>query len=241
MKKIFRTLLGYSLLLIFTKPVVGQSVAVADGNSTPEIVVRVHDYVQVPQETLMRAEEVTSGILREAGVEVVWVNCNYGIVPEQREPACARPLSTLDLVMNLVDQLRPLSPKLQEIAMGVAVVPSNGSKGNWAYLSVHQAASIAHESSAPLETLLGLGAAHELGHLLLGGNAHTPSGLMKARWSSDELELGSHGKLLFTAAQTDRIRRNLLARQKEAPNSVIATKVGAHAGVGLQPGFLSAP
>lgn len=233
MKKIFRTLLGFSLMLISTKQVFGQSVAVPDGNATPEIVVRIHDYVQVPQETLMRAEEVTSRILREAGVRVVWVNCNYGIIAELREPACGRPLSALDLVMNLVDRIQPLSPKLREIAMGLAVVPSNGSEGNWAYLSMHQASSIAHESSMPLETLLGLGAAHELGHLLLGENAHTPSGLMKARWSPGELELGSHGKLLFTAAQSDRIRRNLVARQQEASKCIIATQIGAGAGVGL--------
>ena len=233
MKKIFRTLLGLSLLLISTRPLFGQSVSIADGTSTPEIVVHVHDYVQMSQETLMRAEEVTSGILREAGVEVVWVNCNFGIIAEQREPGCAGQPTTVDLVMNLIDQIQPLSPNLREIDMGVAVVPSGGRNGDVAYLSIHQATSIARQCSVSLETLLGLGAAHELGHLLLGENAHTPSGLMKARWSPRELELGSHGKLLFTAAQSDHIRRNILARQKEASTSVVATKVGVDAGFGL--------
>jgi hypothetical protein len=231
MKKIFRTLLGFGLLLICTRPLFGQSMAVAV--STPEIVVHVNDYVQLSQETLTRAEEVTSGILRKAGVEVVWVNCNFGITAEQREPECARLLSALDLVVNLVDRIQPLSPNVRVIAMGAAMVPSGGGNGDLAYLSIHQATSIADESSVPLETLLGLGAAHELGHLLLGENAHTSSGLMKARWSQHELALGSHEKLLFTAAQSDRIRRNLLARQKEASTSVIATKVGAGAGLGL--------
>jgi hypothetical protein len=32
-------------------------------------------------------------------------------------------------------------------------------------------------------TLLGRTLAHELGHLLLGTNAHAPRGLMRARWA----------------------------------------------------------
>jgi len=213
--KVLKASLGFYLLLIPTRPVFGQSVAVPNGKAIPEIIVHVHDYVQVPQETLVRAEEVTSGILREAGVGVVWVNCNYVIPAEERGFKCAQQLSSMDLVMNIVDRIQLLSPNLREVAMGLAVVPLNGREGDLAYLSMHQAASVALESSVPLETTLGLGAAHELGHLLLGENAHTSSGLMKRRWGPSELEFGSHGKLLFTPKQSGRIRTNLLLRQKE--------------------------
>lgn len=220
-----RALIGFTLLLISIRPVSGQSVAFPNRNVTAEIVVQIHDYVQVPQQTLTRAEEVTSGILREAGVEVVWVNCNFGITAEKPDPACSRPLGSLDLVVNLVDRIQLLSPKLRETTMGLAVVPPDGGEGNLAYISMRQAASVAHESSVPMETILGLGAAHELGHLLLCEVEHTSSGLMKSRLGLRELELGSHGKLLFTPEQSDRIRTNLLARLMEASNSATAIQV----------------
>src|ERR1700689_2760518 len=58
---------------------------------------------------------------------------------------------------------------------------------------LRQAEGAAHTSAVLLETILGLGAAHELGHLHLGENPHSPSGSMKAKWGNDELNLGSHG------------------------------------------------
>jgi hypothetical protein len=124
--------------------------------------------------------------------------------------------------LNVVDRIQALSPKLSEIAMGVAAVPSEGGQGDSAYVGMRQAASVANAYSAPLETVLGLGAAHEIGHLLLGENAHAPSGLMKARWGADELKLGSHGSLNFLPEQSDRIRANLLARQEKISHSTIA-------------------
>jgi len=225
-KKFFKTLLGFSLLVTCVSPVFGQSPSVPTTKPNPTITVRIHDYVHVPPGTMARAEEVTSEILGEAGMEVVWLDCNIAVPVEKRQPACARPLGPLDFVMNVVDRIQLLSPKLREIAMGLAMVPPDGSEGYLAYLSTHQAASVVHEYSARLEIVLGLGAAHEIGHLLLGENAHTPSGLMKARWGADELKQGSHGSLSFTPEQSDRIQSNLLVREEEASRSMIAIQIG---------------
>lgn len=236
MKKIIRTLLAICLLLISTRPLFGQSMAIADRKSTPEIVVYVHDYVQMSQETLMRAEEVASEILRRAGVEVIWINCDFTIPSERREPGCARPLSYVDFVLNIVDRIQTLSPKLSQIAMGVAAVASEAGQGDTAYLGMRQAATVAHVASVPLETVLGLGAAHELGHLLLGENAHSRSGLMKARWGAGELNPDSRENLIFLPEQADRIRTNLLTRQKKMSNSTIAIQFEPSAGDGPQTG-----
>jgi hypothetical protein len=221
----FRSFVGLSLLLTFVPPVFGQLRTIPATKPNPTITVRIHDYVHVPPETIARAQDVTSEILREAGVEVVWLHCNIAVPVEKRPPACAR-LGPLDFVMNLVDRIQPLSPKLREIAMGLAVVPPDGGEGDLAYLSTRQASSVAHEYSAPLEIVLGLGAAHEIGHLLLGENAHTSSGLMKARWGADELKRGSHGNLSFTADQSDRMRANLVVRELAREEEVLESAMG---------------
>jgi hypothetical protein len=43
--------------------------------------------------------------------------------------------------------------------------------------------------------VLGHAIAHELGHLLLGVDAHSPEGLMRAHWTSRDLALAAQGKL----------------------------------------------
>ena len=225
MSKNFRPFLGFSLLLTCISPVFGQSSPVVNAESNPTITVRIHDYVHVPPETLARAEEVTSKILREAGVDVVWLDCNIAVPVEKRQPACARPLGPLDFVLNLVDQVQLMSPKLREIAIGLAMVPPDGSEGYLAYLSTRQVADVAHEYSESLETVLGLGAAHELGHLLLGENAHTPSGLMKARWGTDEWKEWSRGNPHYAPEQAGRIQSNLRMRKEKTSHLTIATQI----------------
>jgi hypothetical protein len=78
--------------------------------------------------------------------------------------------------------------------------------------------------------VLGLGAAHELGHLLLGESAHTPSGLMKAKWGKDELKHWYGGKLSFTSEQTGRIQSNVLLREEEALKLPIEIQIANVAG-----------
>ena len=207
-------LLG-SLLLACVSPALGISMRAEKGEPPLIITIRIHDYTHVPPETLARAEAVTSEILRGAGVSIVWVDCNVAVPVEQRQPACARPMGPLDFVLNFVDRIQPLSPNLREIAMGVAAVPQDSSQAYLAYLSIHQAAGAAQEYATPLEQVLGLAAAHEIGHLLLGENAHSSSGLMKASWGAGELKLGSLGNLIFTAEQSWRIRSNLLQRDRK--------------------------
>ncbi len=226
MQKKFRTILALSFLTTCIAPVFGQTMPVLHPAPSPTITVRIHDYVGVPPQTLAHAEELTSEILNEAGVGVVWLEC-YPVPAEKRQPACDLPSGPLDFALNLVEQIQRLSPKLREIAMGLAVVPPDGKPGDTAYLSMHQAEGAAHEYSMPLDVVLGLGTAHEIGHLLLGANAHTASGLMKARWDANELKDWSHRNLSFTQEQARRMQSNVRTREKEASQSTVAIQIAS--------------
>ena len=54
--------------------------------------------------------------------------------------------------------------------------------------------------------------AHEIGHLLLGSNSHAPAGIMSARWEGQELNRMARGNLLFTDAQSDQMRTEIVCR-----------------------------
>jgi len=61
--------------------------------------------------------------------------------------------------------------------------------------------------------------AHELGHGLLGPNAHEGYGIMQAKLPISDL---SWKTLYFTAAQSKRIRTELLARNQELRSTGVA-------------------
>ena len=55
--------------------------------------------------------------------------------------------------------------------------------------------------------ILSYAAAHEVGHLLLGDEAHTPQGLMKADWESDEFRAIAQNRFRFSPEQTRELKR----------------------------------
>ena len=57
-----------------------------------------------------------------------------------------------------------------------------------------------------LADILGSVMAHELGHLILGSNSHSPTGIMRARWEHGELRRLERGSLVFTDEQAERMR-----------------------------------
>jgi hypothetical protein len=55
------------------------------------------------------------------------------------------------------------------------------------------------EFEAPI--VLGCAIAHEIGHLLLGPNRHSVSGIMRARWDRRDIREELQGAMLFTPQQ----------------------------------------
>ena len=58
--------------------------------------------------------------------------------------------------------------------------------------------------------LLGDVIAHEIGHLLLGTNSDSPTGIMSAKWDREYLRLGQMGFQRFSPEQGAAMRKTLL-------------------------------
>lgn len=65
------------------------------------------------------------------------------------------------------------------------------------------------DSQVGSATVLGHVMAHELGHLILGSNAHSYWGVMRPSWHREELRLASMGELLFSEEQARFMRERL--------------------------------
>jgi hypothetical protein len=86
-------------------------------------------------------------------------------------------------------------------------------EGNYALVYFNVLATSSVTESVPAGDLLGFVIAHELGHLLLGRDSHSATGLMAPVWQAGEVRMASQGILFFTGDQQERIRLRCLTAQ----------------------------
>jgi hypothetical protein len=96
-------------------------------------------------------------------------------------------------------------------SLGFAVPLNSGDFGAFAGVFYDRVKRLSSRGfSEPV--ILGHAIAHELGHLLLGLEAHSEEGIMKAEWHAKELKRAEMATLVFDAQQRSRIRQNLKTR-----------------------------
>jgi hypothetical protein len=173
------------------------------GQSQP-VNVSVFSDVPIPEQVLALAEQSASQIFSSAGVAVVWINCVHGpsATPDQ---GCIRTYGLRDLVLRITSHI---SSATSDAAFGVAWLDADGS-GRYADVFWTRAQELRTNSNADLGRILGSVMAHEIGHLLLGANSHSTSGLMQPRWSGGALHRIVMGTLLFSPAQGAQMQAHL--------------------------------
>jgi hypothetical protein len=193
--------------------------------SARQIAIRIRDYAQAAPSVRRRAERVASDILQKAGVNTRWIECP---VASPNIGACDRPVSSLLLVVNLIP--RSMSDRLHRGGgvLGVAIEATDSKFPMVASIFYDEVKDRADDRQLNFGELLGSVTAHELGHLLLGTNLHSSSGLMSAFWSGSLLRIAAQGWLTFTDAQAKRICAAMAARALAAAASDEATRANRH-------------
>jgi hypothetical protein len=175
--------------------------------------VSIYNDAQVPPATLVRAEGIANRILQQAGIEITWFSCGGG----------SRCETGLDhdhaSVQNLSLRVVTCAKTLSNSVFGVSFLGSD-STGKYGDVFYNTARSLSESTHIHLGDMLGHVIAHELGHLLLGSNAHSQLGIMRPHWSSGELRSITMGRLLFTPEQARSMQDQLEDRARLARNSV---------------------
>jgi hypothetical protein len=165
--------------------------------------VLVYDYVGINHEALLLAEREADQIIRHTGAEVIWRNCyTVGTSPGTEYPHIGPSTATL----RLVSHFRLVPDHFRVDTMGFSI-------GNMMTVSWEQAETLARSGVGPVTEILGVTIAHEFGHLLLG-NAHSVSGIMRARLGRGDWELAQHGWLIFHPSEAATLRRELRTRSE---------------------------
>lgn len=172
---------------------------------------RIYDHASVPPASLSRAKATATHVFGAIGIEPQWLDC---WPHEEETPACVERPGAANVFAMIVP--RPGAAHARASAMfGLAVLREGGGGSHiYVFHDRVQALAVEHpELSAA--TILGHVLAHEIGHLLMGSESHTTSGIMSARWFGKELRRMAKGDLLFDPAQRLRLRAGFLARTSE--------------------------
>jgi hypothetical protein len=174
----------------------------ADDQLDSGMTVLVYDYAGVQADILLKAEQETSRIFRHSGVDVTWRPCRMpgsSVAFECPEPGPTTP------ALRLVPRLKATANRVHVEAMGYCT-------GDFATVSVEFARELEESGVARRPQILGHIMAHEIGHLLLPGNGHSVSGIMRGHWSRAEWALIQQGRLNFAPEQSRFLRAELLNR-----------------------------
>jgi hypothetical protein len=184
------TLLAATVLQAF-----GGAAVLPDG-----LIVRIYDNAGVLAADRTRAIGRASEILVKADLDIDWRDCSARWTLRGR---CAAPAAAGELMVRLVR-----SPKgaERERALGASVIDSTTGGGTLATVFVDRVESMAGQARADRAGMLGRVIAHEIGHLLLGTNAHAETGLMREIWTFAELTRNRAQDWMFTATQRQNLR-----------------------------------
>lgn len=204
-----------SLLVVLLSGLFSLRPTSALATENPQLVVYVYNDAQASLETLTSAEQHAGRIFSKAGLDITWRNCpcsdeTFGS-GENTGPSV--------LVLHVTTHIAATT---SDPTFGVAFLDENG-VGRYADIFWQKVQQFQQGSQANLAAILGSVMAHEMGHLLLGSNAHAIGGIMQPRWNAPELRRIAMGTFLFLPEQVQRMharvsRATLIATQ-EHPGS----------------------
>jgi len=171
----------------------------------------------VDSATLAEAQARASAIFSHSGIEVDWLVCGPAdpsdFVP--RRTAC----SALAWPSHLSVRIRPRALSVSAETFGQAFVNADG-KGLYSNVYYQNLARSSGHRDLSDGEMLGYVLAHELGHLLLGTNSHSASGLMQPHWDASTLRASALSSLRFTPAQSA-VLRSRLSPPCPAPDAIL--------------------
>jgi hypothetical protein len=161
------------------------------------LTVAVHNNAAVPEATLNAAKVEVERIFAGVGVTIAWVSTV--------EPV------TFGIQVTLRRQPGGGPGAMAPSALGTTVGEDHRLGGS-SFVFYERVLKFAHDRHRAVDVILAYAIAHEMGHVLLPAPAHTPTGLMKAEWTDDDIRRLGSDSPPFTVNQALLIRSAIEAR-----------------------------
>jgi hypothetical protein len=176
--------------------------------SAPQLSVHVYGFPQLSPRLLKAAELEAVYMLRSVPVDLRWI--------DWVSPAPAGWMSDrapTDLVVRVIAKALP---QADADALGIA---GSSEQGGAAFIFYDRVLAF-RTPARPLSSILGRVLAHEITHLLLPTEGHSDFGLMRAKWSADDLRTQSSICRGLPVASIRLMQKEALRRVAEARSLV---------------------
>lgn len=217
-----KSLAGVTVLVI--QLCVLLSGAHASDQELGQVSVRIIDQVGVSEKEWGLAQQVADRVFQSAGLSLNWIHCLWN--PSTGNADC--PQATTPNVLSLVMVSEQTANRMQTPArvFGIALTDPEGSFGSRGYIYYGRIQSKCFERHDINEALLlGTVVAHELGHLLLGPNSHSPKGIMKPDLERGDMTGIQLSGLQFNDRQSETLRDAVERRLQAAHTQAADTKL----------------
>jgi hypothetical protein len=167
----------------------------------PDMTLRISDFAAVEPSVMAGARSVATDIFRTAGVNPLWFDCR---MPEDD---CGGQAIHPEFRVRIVSD-RLVQDIAWDSALGFAIPCSREQEPCILYVLYSRIVALAAEHGRRADRILGHVIAHEVGHAVLGHNAHGLFGVMRRRLAVYEMER----TLYFTPSQARRLRTEVMER-----------------------------
>jgi hypothetical protein len=117
--------------------------------------------------------------------------------------------------MRILDSGMAKRVRTSRDELGCALLADDYDFDSIAAVYFHRAVDLEGGTLATRSAILGAMMAHEIGHLLLGDNRHSASGVLRASWGDQDLRTIARGQMCFTAGEARRMVAMVLRRNFE--------------------------
>ena len=171
----------------------------------PALVVRTYNNFGVAPDDLRVARVEADAILRNAGIDVIWMDCWFrDCAAVDASPRCGQPLGANDIVLRF--QSGTTSARRRFTSMGFSMIGAGPDRPYLSTVFPDVVQSVARGAAIEAHRVLGFAIAHEIGHLLLNTTEHAKAGLMRADWSRNELHRQAASDWRFLEAEATKMR-----------------------------------
>ena len=169
----------------------------AETADAPKLMVLVDDYASVPASALARARADATRIFDDVGVKILWLDRHDARL---QDVDVLRSVVIVHLLTREMASLKNLpEDRMGEACSGINVVT----------VDYDRIDGLAARKGINVGGVLGHVIAHELGHVLLPPDAHTPTGIMQADLNLERAVL----RVLFFSPEQAKLIRGMMARR----------------------------
>jgi hypothetical protein len=186
------------------------------------IALLVYDSVGIRPDEMRVARLTVNAILMSASIQAEWQDCSEAGGPGG-DSACSEPPTDTHLVVRIV----AATPTVPFRSLGSALVDVRQRRGILATVYADHVHARAEGGRTDPGVVLGRTIAHEIGHMLKGSTAHGRAGLMRARWSEEEMRRNLPGDWQWSSRDLAEIAHGtaLRAASASSPSQIVASTV----------------